>query len=72
MIIETAPSSDWHCEHWKRLRGPKVPRTLYKGQLTVDLVEEDDFWIQCLEQQLPKNLIASQRLSKLNILLLEN
>ena len=36
--------------------GPKVPRALHKGQLTVDLGEEGNFWIHSLEQQLPKNM----------------
>ena len=36
--------------------GPKVPRALHKGQLSVDMAEEDNFRIHCLEQQLPKNM----------------
>ena len=55
-ILESAPSSDWHCEFWERLCGPKVPRALHKGQLSVDMAEEDNFRIHCLEQQLPKNM----------------
>ena len=38
------------------LCGPKVPRALHKGQLSVDMAEEDNFRIHCLEQQLPKNM----------------
>ena len=60
----TAHSSGWHCESWERLRGPAVPRTLHKGFLTVDLVEEDNFWTHCMEQQLPKNIKASSKQTK--------
>ena len=38
------------------LCGPKVPRALHEGQLSVDMAEEDNFRIHCLEQQLPKNM----------------
>ena len=62
MILESAPSSDWHCESWKRLWGPKVPRALHKGQLPVDLAEGDNLRIHRLEQQLPKKI--KLRLSK--------
>ena len=55
-ILESAHSSDWHCECWVGLCGPKVPRALHKGQLSVDMAEEDNFRIHCLEQQLPKNM----------------
>ena len=61
LLSQPARSSGWHCEFWKRLWGPKVPRSLHTGHLTLALVEEYNFWIHCLEQQLPKNI---RKLSK--------
>ena len=47
-------SPGWRSEYWGGMRGPKIPRVVYQGQLTDGLDKEYNIWIHCVGQQLPK------------------
>ena len=47
-------SPGWRSEYWGGMRGPKIPRVVYQGQLTDGLDKEYNIWIHCVGQQLQK------------------